>query len=864
VSADSSQWIVLKFGGTSVAQPRRWETIRDLLRERVDEGLSPFVVCSALSGVSNALEHVLARAPHGEHGPFVDGIVEQHQELGETLGVDADELLSGHFDELRRLALGASLTGEVSPRLHARVLAKGELMSTTLGAAYLEKEGLSVEWRDARGMLSSTLDPNILPKRHFLSAACEYEPDAGLRSGLDEGGADVVLTQGFIASDENDETVLLGRGGSDTSAAYFAAKLEADRLEIWTDVPGMFTANPRDIPSARLLKHLGYNEAQELATMGGKVLHPRCIDPVRRFNIPLHIRNTDDPGQSGTVISGDAPEFEAQVKAISAKNDITLISMDTLGMWQQVGFLADAFAAFKANGLSVDLVATSEANVTVSLDPMANALDPATIKTLLRDLNQFCRAREIGPCAVVSLVGRNIRSILDELGPALEVFEEQHIYMLSQAASDLNLTFVVDEDQAGRLVRKLHSQLFSKRLSDRLFGPTWRELQGDERTSATFRKPWWETQRDRLLELADDGAVYVYSEQRLQESIDAVDKLDALERTFYAMKANPNESVLRMFEAAGLGFECVSPGEVEHVLELFPEIDRDRILFTPNFAPGEEYAFGFEHGLHVTLDNLHPLETWPEIFEGQQIIVRMDPGRGRGHHKYVRTAGPQSKFGVAPGELDRLVELVDAAGATVVGLHSHVGSGIKNPNTWSETAVFLSSLADRFPDLKVLNLGGGLGVPQRPGGRRIDMDEVAEQLATFREAHPEFELWMEPGRFMVAEAGVLLARVTQTKQKSGIEYVGLETGMNSLIRPALYGSYHQIENLSRLGESRELTAEVVGPICESGDVLGHARRLPATQTGDVFLIATAGAYGRAMSSRYNLREPAGEVFLKGR
>lgn len=861
MAGESSNWIVLKYGGTSVSKASRWETIRELLVSRVEEGVKPFVVCSALSGISNTLEHLLARAPHGEHGPFVDAVVEQHQKLGRELGVDADELLEEHFDELRRLALGASLTGEVSPRLHARVLAKGELMSTTLGAAYLQNEGLEVAWRDAREMLYAEVDPNILPNRHFLSAACEFEPDETLRSELEAGGADVVLTQGFIASDDNDETVLLGRGGSDTSAAYFAAKLQAERLEIWTDVPGMFTANPRDIPSARLLKHLGYDEAQELATMGGKVLHPRCIDPVRRFKIPLHIRNTDAPEQSGTIISGDAPEFGAQVKAISAKTDITLVSMDTLGMWQQVGFLADAFAAFKDNGLSVDLVATSEANVTVSLDPMANALDPSTVEALLGDLNDFCEAREIAPCAVVSLVGRNIRSILDELGPALEVFDEQHIYMLSQAASDLNLTFVVDEEQAGRLVRKLHSQLFTKRLSDQLFGPTWRELQGDEREQEAYSATWWEQRGEQLVEVAGDGPAYVYSQQRLEEALSAVARLDALDRTFYAMKANPNESILRLFESAGLGFECVSPGEVEHVLDLFPDIDRERILFTPNFAAGEEYAFGFEHDLHVTLDNLHPLETWPEHFDGRELIVRMDPGRGRGHHKYVRTAGPQSKFGVAPSELDRLVELVDAAGAKVVGLHSHVGSGITNPNTWSETALFLSSLREHFPELRVLNLGGGLGVPQRPGGETVDIDEVAAQLATFKEAHPEFELWMEPGRFMVAESGVLLARVTQTKSKGDIRYVGLETGMNSLIRPALYGSYHQIVNLTRLEEPREVTAEVVGPICESGDILGHARRLPATQTGDVFLIANAGAYGRAMSSRYNLREPAREVFL---
>jgi diaminopimelate decarboxylase/aspartate kinase len=656
--------------------------------------------------------------------------------------------------------------------------------------------------------------------------------------------------------------VLLGRGGSDTSAAYFAAKLEAERLEVWTDVPGMFTANPRDIPSARLLRLLDYDEAQELATMGAKVLHPRCIDPLRASQIPLHIRCTQRPELEGTVISGEIPDFGAQVKAISAKTDVTLISMDTLGMWQQVGFLADAFGAFKRAGLSVDLITTSEANVTVSLDPVANALEPSTITDLLEDLNQFCNARQIGPCAVVSLIGRNIRSILDELGPAFEVFDEQHIYLLSQAASDLNLTFVVDEDQAGRLVRKLHSQLFSKRVSDTLFGPTWRELFGGEQKDADEETTWWRSRRDELLSVAEQGAAYVYDRATLQRAADDVCSIDALDRVFYAMKANSHPDVLRLFEHAGVGFECVSPGEVERVIELFPDIDRERVLFTPNFAPREDYAFGFEQAGYLTLDNLHPLESWPELFADKEVIVRLDPGRGRGHHKYVRTAGPQSKFGVDPAELDRLAELVDAAGARVVGLHAHVGSGIRSSDTWSSNALFLASLRERFPDLRILNLGGGLGVPERPGQQALDVAEVADRLAQFKAAQPRFELWLEPGRFLVAQAGVLLARVTQTKQKGDINYVGLETGMNSLIRPALYGAYHHIANLSRLDEPLEITAEVVGPICESGDILGHARRLPVTREGDVLLIGTAGAYGRAMSSRYNLREPAREVVLE--
>ncbi|MEC9398665.1 MAG: bifunctional aspartate kinase/diaminopimelate decarboxylase, partial [Myxococcota bacterium] len=143
----------------------------------------------------------------------------------------------------------------------------------------------------------------------------------------------------------------------------------------------------------------------------------------------------------------------------------------------------------------------------------------------------------------------------------------------------------------------------------------------------------------------------------------------------------------------------------------------------------------------------------------------------------------------------------------------------------------------------------------------LDLEAVNESLLKFKAAHPKFELWIEPGRFFVARAGVLLARVTQLKSKGSHHYIGVETGMNSLIRPAVYGAFHEIINLSKLGEPMAMTADVVGPICESGDVLGYGRRLPDTEEGDVLLIGTAGAYGRAMSSRYNLREPAKEILI---
>jgi diaminopimelate decarboxylase/aspartate kinase len=855
-------WVVLKFGGTSVSSRERWNTIARIVRERIDEGLRPVVVCSALSDISNLLDRLLSHALDGDYEPVIEAIRGRHLALAEDLGVDA-AILKQDFDELSRLTLGASLIREGSPRLHARIMAMGELMSTKLGAAFLTADGLDVAWRDARRVLHVDEARHVHEQQRYLAATCRFEPDVALQEELAGSGADVVIIQGFIASNRNGETVLLGRGGSDTSAAYLAAVLAAERLEIWTDVPGMFTANPHEIPSARLLRQLDYMEGQELATMGAKILHPRCLEPVERFDIPLHIKCTDAPHLDGTIISGKTPDFGAQIKAIAAKTGVTLISMESLGMWQEVGFLADVFGTFKAHGLSIDLVATSETNVTVSLDPVANALDPARVDALLADLNSYCKADQIGPCAVVSLIGRNIRSLLHEMGPAFEVFHEQHIHQVSQAASDLNFSFVVDENQAYRLVRKLHAQLFGKREPDLLFGLTWRELMGESLEDRLGGPAWWQTRREELLEIARESRpLYVYDEDTIRQAIGDVRSIEALDRIFYSMKANSHPDILGLFYEAGLGFECVSPEEIDRLIELFPGIDRERILFTPNFAPRQDYRHGFEAGAYVTLDNLYPLQAWPEVFEGKDLIVRVDPGRGHGHHKYVRTAGSQSKFGVAPEELEYLDRLTSAAEARVIGFHAHVGSGIISPETWAETAVFLASLTDRFPDVRLLDVGGGLGVSERQSTPELDLSEVSDALRDFKLAHPAMELWMEPGRFLVGRSGVLLARVTQVKRKGSAYYVGLETGMNSLLRPALYGAYHEIVNLTRLEEPLELTADVVGPICETGDVLGYGRRLPETREGDVILIATAGAYGAVMSNRYNMREPADQMLLR--
>lgn len=378
---------------------------------------------------------------------------------------------------------------------------------------------------------------------------------------------------------------------------------------------------------------------------------------------------------------------------------------------------------------------------------------------------------------------------------------------------------------------------------------------------------WWLERRERLLALAAEHApCYVYALEEVRRAARELRGLAAVDRILYACKANAHPAVLRALAQEGIDPECVSSGEIERVRGGLPELEAERILFTPNFASRREIEEALARGVTLTLDNLFPLERWPAAFRGRRLFLRVDPGFGQGHHAHVRTAGDAAKFGISIDDLDQASELCERAGVTVIGLHAHTGSGIFDVENWARVAESLARAAERFPHARVLDLGGGLGVPYGDGETPFDLAGLDDRLLAFRERRPGFELWLEPGRYLVARAGVLLARVTQWKRKKAKGkgervFVGVETGMNSLVRPALYGADHRIVNLSRLSESPAWLATVVGPICEAGDRLGECE-LPVCEEGDVLLVADVGAYGHVMSSRYNLREPAQEVILE--
>lgn len=861
--AQAAPWVVLKFGGTSVSSRARWNTIGDLVAKRKSEGFRVLVVVSAVSGVTNAL---VALSAHGGADATVRheqalALEVRHREFAATLDLDIDAVAGDLIAMLRALANDPRATA-CTLDWQAEVLSLGELFSSRLGAAYLSANGLDLRWSDARVHLRAVALPNQSDWAARLSVNCDTRPEEGFRERYAAQGG-TLITQGFICADAQGKTAILGRGGSDTSAAYFGALLGASRVEIWTDVPGMFSANPRQVPQARLLTRLDYEEAQEIATTGAKVLHPRCISPCREARVPLWIRDTGRPDYEGTVIGPRQPDLAPGVKAISSRRGIVLVSMDGIGMWQQVGFLADVFERFKRHGLSVDLIGSSEANVTVSLDPSDNLVTTDVLERLAGDLSQVCRVKVIAPCAAVTLVGRGMRSLLHKLSDVLAEFGRERVHLISQSSNDLNLTFVVDESVAEGMLPRLHELLIHAQAMPvdeaAVFGPSWQEL---ERGAMPLPAPWWAAKRDALLARAGQGTpCYVYHLPTVREKARALRSLGALDRRFYAIKANPHPAILATLEEEGFGFECVSAGELTHVFSLFPKIDPTRVLFTPSFASRAEYAEAVKRDVWLTLDSTYPLIHWPELFRGRDLWLRLDPGYGRGHHEKVRTGGTGAKFGLPLDGLDAFVAEAKKLDARVFGLHAHLGSGIFDAGHWRDVFGRLAAVADRLGTIEALNLGGGLGVAAVPDAEPFAIDALAHALAQARAQCPQYSLWMEPGRYLVAESGVLLLHATQVVEKSGVLRVGVDGGMNALLRPALYNARHEIANLTRLDEAVDTVCDIVGPICETGDVLARRRHLPKTQEGDVLLAATAGAYGAVMASTYNLRGLPAEAVL---
>ncbi|ETW02731.1 hypothetical protein H310_05232 [Aphanomyces invadans] len=510
-------WVVLKFGGTSVSTAPRWQRICSQVAKVLEEKNHPrvWVVISALTQVTNRLTQAVADAISGiNHLKSYLEIFDQHIALAlEHNLILADEAatlledehanrprpadktpavlapLLVEFQNVRRVLDGIRLTEEASPRLRARMLAFGELLSTHLGLEIMKQAGLDRVVRvDARHLLLSDATASTSDMDRYLEANVQPSVDSEGRLDNASAGATVVLTQGFIAGvvahtgkSDTIETCVLGRGGSDTSGALFAAMLQATRYEIWTDVHGMYTSDPRHVPHARLLRKLDYREAQELAAMGAKVLHPRCIGPAHWANVPVEIRNTNDPEGEKTVIGHMKDSGSSKIMAVVRRTNMTLVTITAYGMCGTSGFLSKVFLPFEKLGISVDLIATSQFSVSATLDHIPGGVQGTSFGLLLLALERLGTVAVVPSCATVSIVGRHLRTSLGELGHLFELLEGTEVLLLSESAEDLNLSFVVRDSDADGLVHRMHAALFPPPDDDASFkSPMRRSISRDD------------------------------------------------------------------------------------------------------------------------------------------------------------------------------------------------------------------------------------------------------------------------------------------------------------------------------------------------------------------------------------------------
>src|SRR5436305_11685314 len=449
--------IVMKFGGTSVGDAKAILRVCDVVRGRLP--LHPIVVVSAMAKVTDQLLQMARAAGSGDRKTALTlarELRERHYNtagelLGTALFTQFHSDLGTEFEDLEELLRGISAVGELTPRTTDHVASFGEVLSSKLVTAAMSAHGIEATLVDSRDC--------IVTDGNFTRAAPQFE-ETNARLGelvqpLIKLGR-IPVMGGFIGANRNGITTTIGRGGGDFSAAIVGAGVGAEKIEIWTDVDGMMTTDPNLCPDARRIKIISFDEAAELAYFGAKVLHPATVLPAIQKNIPVYVLNSRNPGCEGTRITTRAPHSKNIFKAIAAKKRITIVDVAAPRMLLAHGFLKSIFEAFDRHQVAVDVVSTSEVSVSLTVD--SNQAIPA----LAADLAKLADVKYEGRKAIVCLVGENLR---ETPGIAALVFREladTKIRMISQGASEINLTFVIEEDEVPAVIQRLHKTFFAE------------------------------------------------------------------------------------------------------------------------------------------------------------------------------------------------------------------------------------------------------------------------------------------------------------------------------------------------------------------------------------------------------------------
>jgi aspartate kinase len=448
--------IVMKFGGTSVGDTRAIERVAGIVKERLKQ--RPVIVVSAMAKVTDQLLTMARAAGVGDSEAALElsrDLRERHYNtagelLGTALFTQFHSDLGSDLEALDELLRGIAAVGELTLRTTDNVAAYGEMLSAKLVTACLSAHGIPSTLVDSRKCIvtdsSHTRAAPLFEETNLrLSAVVQPLLDAGR----------VPVMGGFVGATKAGVTTTIGRGGSDFSAAIVGAGLGAEKIEIWTDVDGMMTTDPNICPDARRIKVISFDEAAELAYFGAKVLHPATVLPAIQKNIPVYILNSRNPTCEGTRITARGAHSRNFFKAIAAKKRITIVDVAAPRMLLAHGFLKSIFEAFDRHQIPVDVVSTSEVSVSLTVD------SNHSIPSLAADLAKLADVKYEGRKAIVCLVGENLREIP---GIAARVFGELtdvKIRMISQGASEINLTFVIEEDAVPGVIQRLHKAFFS-------------------------------------------------------------------------------------------------------------------------------------------------------------------------------------------------------------------------------------------------------------------------------------------------------------------------------------------------------------------------------------------------------------------
>jgi diaminopimelate decarboxylase len=362
--------------------------------------------------------------------------------------------------------------------------------------------------------------------------------------------------------------------------------------------------------------------------------------------------------------------------------------------------------------------------------------------------------------------------------------------------------------------------------------------------------------------------LYVYEHRKIIErSQDLQNFILYTPRKFlYACKANDNPDLMKIIKNEGFGIDAVSPGEVFRALDT--GFEPGEILYTGNNTSNDEMTWLMDRDIMINMDSLSQLRRYGELENKRkkdEISIRINPGIGAGHHSHCITGGPKSKFGTYYDKIDKIKELTEKYNLKIIGMHQHIGSGILDVDIYKEAMNMIFNTAKQFPDLEFIDFGGGIGIPYAPEEKAIDMKKFGKEISDLfkgfcKDYGKKLRLILEPGRYIIAEAGTLLATVNTIKETPEHKFIGVDSGFNHLIRHAFYKAYHGIINASNVNDEKEFYA-VAGNLCESGDLFSHGRDISKINEGDVIAITNAGAYGFSMSSNYNSRPRPAEVLV---